>query len=214
MLRKIFLWGDDLKTVYFSNFIDVENIEMNPKFFDSSEKTLHRFSITIPFHNRKDGGHAIVILKNPSNAGKEDTEGRRVSDDTIYKVTDYLYKLGSVNKVTIVNLFTMVSGTSDYLREYVGTNDELKYQKYNNEVLLQLLSNFNSEKDIIIAAWGNYKPLLESKYKERIREVVKLIGDKPLYRVGPMVNNNNYPGHSKYWYDYEYISPYPSNAVR
>lgn len=214
MLRKIFLWGDDLKTVYFSNFIDVENIEMNPKFFDSSEKTLHRFSITIPFHNRKDGGHAIVILKNPSNAGKEDTEGRRVSDDTIYKVTDYLYKLGSVNKVTIVNLFTMVSGTSDYLREYVGMNDELKYQKYNNEVLLQLLSNFNSEKDIIIAAWGNYKPLLESKYKERIREVVKLIGDKPLYRVGPMVNNNNYPGHSKYWYDYEYISPYPSNAVR
>ncbi|MGX9135474.1 DUF1643 domain-containing protein [Rummeliibacillus sp. JY-2-4R] len=203
-----------MKTVYFSNFIEVENIEMNPKLFDSSEKTLHRFSITIPFRNRKDGGHAIVILKNPSNAGKEDTGGRRVSDDTIYKVTDYLYKLGSVNKVTIVNLFTMVSGTSDYLKEYIGTDDELKYQKYNNEVLLQLLSNFNFEKDIIIAAWGNYKPLLESKYKERIRQVVKLIGDKPLYRVGPMVNNNNYPGHGKYWYDYEDISPYPSNAVR
>lgn len=203
-----------MKTVYFSNFIDEKNIEMNPISLDANEKTLHRFSITIPFHNRKDGGHAIVILKNPSNAGKEDTRGRKVSDDTIYKVTDYLYKLGSITKVTIVNLFTMVNGTPDYLKEYIGTNDELKYRKYNNEVLLQLLSNFNSEKDIVIAGWGNYKPLLESKYKERIREVVRLIGNRPLYRVGPMVNKNNYPGHGKYWYDYEDISLYPSNAVR
>jgi hypothetical protein len=187
---------------------------MNSNFFDTSEKALHRFSITIPFHNRKDSGHTIVILKNPSNAGKEDTQGKQVSDDTFYKVTDYLYKLGSVQKVTIVNLFTMVSGTPDNLKEYMGTHDELKYRKYNNEVLVQLLSNFNFEKDNIIAAWGNYKPLLESKYKERIREVVKLIGDKPLYRVGPMVNKNNYPGHGKYWYDYEDILPYPSNAVR
>ncbi|MFB6468234.1 DUF1643 domain-containing protein [Cytobacillus sp. Hz8] len=203
-----------MKTVYFSNFIDEESITMNPKFFDSSEKKLHRFSITIPFHNRIDGEHAIVILKNPSNAGKEDTQGRKVSDDTIYKITDYLFKLGNVQKVTIVNLFTMVSGTPDYLKDYIGTDDELRYRTYNNEVILQLLSNFNVEKDIIIAAWGNNKPLLESKYKERIREVIKLIGDKPLYRVGPMVNNNNYPGHGRYWYDYEDISPYPSNAVR
>lgn len=203
-----------MKTVYFSNFIDEKNIAMNPNSFDSNKKTLHRFSITIPFHNRKDGGHAIVILKNPSNAGKEDTQGRKVSDDTIYKVTDYLYKLGNVQKITIVNLFTIVSGTPDYLKEYIGTNDELKYRKYNNEVILQLLSNFNVKKDIIIAAWGNYKPLLESKYKQRIREVVKLIGDKPLYRVGPMVNNNNYPGHGKYWYDYENILLYPLSAVR
>ncbi|MBT2730558.1 DUF1643 domain-containing protein [Bacillus sp. ISL-75] len=152
-----------MKTVSFSNFIDEENIMMNPKFFDSSEKTLHRFSITIPFHNRIDGGHAIVILKNPINAGKEDTQRRKVSDDTIYKITDYLYKLGNVQKVTIVNLFTMVSGTPDYLRDYIGTDDELRYRTYNNEVLLQLLSNINVEKDIIIAAWGNYKPLLESK---------------------------------------------------
>lgn len=187
---------------------------MNPNLLNSNEKTLHRFFITIPFLNRKDGGHAIVILKNPSNAGKEDTQGRKVSDDTIYKVTDYLYKLGSIKKVTIVNLFTMVSGTPNYLKEYIGTNDELKYRKYNNDVLLKLLAKFNSEQDIIIAAWGNYKPLLESKYKERIREVIRLIGDKPLYHVGPMVNNNNYPGHGKYWYDYEGISPYPSNAVK
>lgn len=203
-----------MKNVYFSSFIDEENIVMDPKSFDLTQKTLHRFSLTIPFHNRKDAGQAIVILKNPSNTGKEDIQGRKVSDDTIYKITDYLYKLGSVKKVTIVNLFTMVSGTSNYLKEYIGTNDELKYRKYNNKVLLQLFSNFNLEKDIIIAAWGNYKPLLESKYKERIREIIKLIGDRPLYRVGPMVNNNNYPGHGKYWYDYEAISPYPTNAVR
>lgn len=203
-----------MKTVYFSNFIDEENIKMNPNYLDSCEIVLHRFSITIPFHNRKDGGHAIVILKNPSNAGKEDNLEKKVSDDTIYKVTDYLYKLGGFQKVTVVNLFTMVSGTPDYLKEYIGTHDELEYRKYNNEILLELLLNFNIEKDIIIAAWGNYKPLLESKYKERIREVVKLVGDKPLYRVGPMVNKNNYPGHGKYWYDYEDILPYPSNAVR
>lgn len=200
--------------MYFSSFIDKENIEMNPSFFDSSEKIHHRFSITIPFHNRIDGGHAIVILKNPSNAGKEDIQENKVSDDTMYKITDYLYKLGSIKKVTIVNLFSRVSGTPYYLRDYIGTNDELTFRKYNNQVILQLLSNFNYEQDLIIAAWGNYQPLLESKYKERIREVLKLIGDKPLYCIGPMVNKNNYPGHGKYWYDYEELLPYPKNAVR
>ncbi|WP_280139698.1 hypothetical protein [Salibacterium halotolerans] len=41
-----------------------------------------------------------------------------------------------------------------------------------------------------------------------------IIGDKPLYRVGPMVNYQKYPGHGKYWYDYEPLLPYPSTGVR
>ena len=203
-----------MKPVYFSSFIAKEKIEMHPSFLETSEKIHHRFSITIPFHDRINGGHAIVILKNPSNAGKEDFQDKKVSDDTIYKITDYLYKLGSIQKVTIVNLFSRVSGSPYYLRDYIGTNDELRFRKYNDQVICQLLANFNDEQDLLIAAWGNYAPFLESKYKERIREVLNLIGDIPLYRVGPMVNKNAYPGHGKYWYDYEELLPYPIHAVR
>lgn len=155
-------------------------------------------------------------MKNPSNAGKKDENGLRTSDDTIYKVLDYLYKQTNykIKKVTILNLFTMVNGNPAYLKEYIGTPDELKFRKLNDDVFKNELSNFNMNKDIIIAGWGDYNPLLESAYKQRIREVITLIGDKLIYRVGPTVNKNKYPGHGKLWYDYEELFLYPSDAVR
>ncbi|WP_107950270.1 DUF1643 domain-containing protein [Lysinibacillus parviboronicapiens] len=205
-----------MKEVYFSEYIDEENIVMDPPIYNANEDTLHRYSLTLSFRDRKGGGHAIVILKNPSKAGKEDNTGRRLSDDTIYKVSDYLYKKKSYQKITILNLFTIVSGMTGNIRELIGTSDEQIHRNKNNNVLLQLLDEdvFNEEKDRIFAAWGDYSKLLESQYKKRIREVLGLIGDKPLYRVGSMVNGTKYPGHGKYWYDYEEVLPYPQDAVR
>lgn len=205
-----------MKEVYFSKYIDEGNIVMDPSIYNANEDTLHRYSLTLSFRDREGGGHAIVILKNPSNAGKEDDTGRRLSDDTIYKVTDYLYKKKSFQKITIINLFTIVSGMTENIKGLIGTPDEQIHRKKNNTVLLQLLDDevFNEEKDRIFAAWGNYSNLLESEYKKRIREVISKIGDKPIYRVGPMVNGGKYPGHGKLWYDYEEILPYPQDAVR
>jgi hypothetical protein len=204
-----------MKKVYFSNFIDEGKIKMQPQSLNETDHDgiLHRFSLTIPFREKREGGHAIVIMKNPSNAGKKDENGLRISDDTIYKVLDYLYKQTKY-KVTILNLFTMVNGTPAYLKEYIGTPEELRFRKLNDDIFKSVISNFNMNKDIIIAGWGDYKPLLESAYKQRIREVLTLIDNKPIYRVGPMVNKNKYPGHGKLWYDYEELLLYPPNAVR
>lgn len=62
-----------MKKIYFSSYVDVKNIQMNPEFFDEPEhdEILHRFSLTIPFRERDGGGQTIVIMKNLSNAGKQ-----------------------------------------------------------------------------------------------------------------------------------------------
>ncbi|MFD2706979.1 DUF1643 domain-containing protein [Salibacterium lacus] len=207
-----------MKKIYFSHYVDEKNIHMNPEVFEERDEQgfLHRFSLTIPFHHKNNDRQAVVIMKNPSNAGILDDEGFKTSDDTLYRILDYLYKQPDcdIGKVTIVNLYTMVNGTASYLKEYIGTPEELEYRKQNDEVISQILADCDSSRDLLLAGWGNYQPLLESAYKRRIRDVLHLIGDKPLYRVGPMVNNQKYPGHGKYWYDYEPLLPYPSTGVR
>lgn len=138
-----------------------------------------------------------------------------MSDDTIYTVLDYLYKRidYQISKVTFLN-FTMVNGISSHLKQYIGTPEELAFRKQNDEVIKSIISEVDINKDLIIAGWGNYSPVLESVYKKRIREVMSIIGDKPIFRVGPMVNKSKYPGHGKLWYDYEELLPYPLSAVK
>ncbi|MEC0369336.1 hypothetical protein [Paenibacillus chibensis] len=53
---------------WFGPHVDLNNIRSNP---DQSECSNWRYAIEIPFKNRpEDGPTAIVILKNPSQAGK------------------------------------------------------------------------------------------------------------------------------------------------
>lgn len=206
-----------MKTVYFSNYIDQANIKVNPSILEI-EGELHRFSLTIPFHNRKGEGNAIVFLKNPSNAGKivvdEEGENRKVSDDTIYNVTDYLYKQKKFQKVIIVNLFTIVSGNTERIKGCIGKDRGRTYQEANDKEILRILHDYHEEKDIIIAAWGASTSLKKGEYDKRIKEVLRIIEDRPLYRVGPMVGAGRYPGHGKYWYDYEEIRVFPDSILK
>lgn len=204
-----------MKVIYFSNFVDEAKIEVNPINQLEEKGVVHRFYITIPFKNRNNGGHVYVFMKNPSNAGKIDESNKKISDDTLYKVLDFINKHeNNFRKVTILNLFTVVNGTSSNIREYIESDDEIAFRKQNDEVIIKKLDHFNENKDMILAAWGSYNGLLESKYKRRIREVINIIGKRPIHVVGSMVENGKYPGHGKCWYDYEEVSPYPSSGIQ
>ncbi|MBB6452769.1 hypothetical protein HNQ94_001215 [Salirhabdus euzebyi] len=199
--------------VYFSSYVDEENIVVNPTNNIENNSICHRFSLTIPFKQRPNGGNVLVFMKNPSDAGKE-YHKKKISDDTLYKVLDYLYKAEQrFSKVIILNLFTIVNGTASNIKEYIGSDEELIFREKNNNLIEEHLSQYNEANDEIIAAWGSYNGILESKYNKRIKEVLKIIGDRPLKIVGKTVNNGKYPGHGKWWYDYEPILPYPSTAI-
>jgi hypothetical protein len=60
-------------------------------------------------------------------------------------------------------LFTVVNGTSSNVKNYIETEEEKKYRNLNNENIHSHLRDFNEDLDMIIAAWGSYYGLLESK---------------------------------------------------
>lgn len=98
--------------VYFSKYC-IE-AEIKAKFNETGE---YRYLLTVPFKGRDNSKHAVVIMKNPSNAGKQDENGKYISDDTVYRVLDYLFKNeNNYSKVTILNLFPQIGGKQKILK--------------------------------------------------------------------------------------------------
>jgi trehalose-6-phosphate synthase len=226
-----------MKHVLFSEYVNQQLITTKPCFL--SEDNDHRYSISIPFNNRENGVTAIVIMKNPSAAGKIielDKKNKMLSDDTIYNVLDYLYKLSKpvIKKVIIVNLMSVYSGTLSNVIKHSKGVLELSSVENLNEIR-NILKNKN-EKDIIIAAWGGYpkypqkeKPEnikdkenkkiklapyrisqkeLKIYYDDLINEVNSLLkNESNVFLVGSL-NKNNFPPHGKNWYDYEKLDKY------
>lgn len=201
-----------MKKVYFSEYCNHNGI--TPVFDD--EEGEYRYQLTIPFNFRENNKHAIVIMKNPSNAGRKDMHGNYLSDDTVYRILDYLYKHeNKYSKVTIFNLYPHICGESKKIKEIIKTNSGKSFIKKNDDFVKGYLKNFTEDEDYqIIAGWGAHSNITESDYKKRIRDFFQILKDKEVYRVGPMVGKNKqYPGHGKYWYDYEELLLYPCTAI-
>ncbi|OXB96855.1 MULTISPECIES: DUF1643 domain-containing protein [Bacillus] len=168
---------------------------------------LYRYSMTIPFKGRHNSKKAIVIMKNPSKAGKYDVQAqRKVSDETIYRVTDYIYKHEqNYSKIIILNLFAIYSSLFDknVKEELIYGNDNMEI---NNRVILSNLEEIQ-EGDRIILAWGGYpkRAGFREHYRERIKEVMTLLEGVTLWRVGELVeiNKSSFPQHGLNWFDYE-----------
>ncbi|MES1043911.1 DUF1643 domain-containing protein [Heyndrickxia oleronia] len=193
------------KPVYFSKYIDEEHINTEPNIINETD--LYRYSMSIPFKGRHKSKNAIVIMKNPSKAGKYDTKfQRKLSDETIYRVTDYLYKHEqNFSKVIILNLFSIYSSIFDenVIEELIYGNDNMEI---NNRVILSTLKEMQ-EDDKVIVAWGGYpnRAGFRDNYRERVEEVMTLLDGITLWSVGELVKIDRwyFPQHGLNWYDYE-----------
>jgi hypothetical protein len=196
------------KNIYFSNYVNEEKILPNPNNTDD-ENQMYRYSLRIPFKDAeiRSGSKAIVIMKNPSKAGRKDTlRNIKLSDDTIYRVLDYLYKHElNFSEVIVLNLFALYASVFDDT-----VTDELIYGKnnmeQNNQVIMDTLKGLN-EGDRIIAAWGSYpkRKNFRNQYRQRISEVRDLLCHVQLWRVGDLVRDgeHKFPQHGLQWFDFE-----------
>lgn len=204
------------KKVYFSNYIDINNITTKPAITNMGS---HRYFLKIPFLNRTTGKTAIVIMKNPSMAGKKDSNGRLLSDDTIYSVCDYLFKSENpkFKEVIILNIMSIYGGTLNKILSEITSLNKLA-SPLNTYTLKQILGNDVDDK-FIIAAWGGppqYKETEESLlkrkdlhtyYEKQIKLILKLLKDKTVYKVGEL-SMGTYPRHGKEWYDYDLLTKF------
>ncbi|MGE7910792.1 DUF1643 domain-containing protein [Lysinibacillus xylanilyticus] len=204
------------KKVYFSNYIDIDNITTKPEITNMGS---HRYFIKIPFLNRSTGKTAIVIMKNPSMAGKTDNKGRLLSDDTIYNVCDYLFKSQTpkFKEVIILNIMSIYGGTLSNILSKITSLNKLS-SPHNTCTLKKILGNSDDNK-FIIAAWGGppgYKETeesfftrkdLHSYYDQQIKTVLKFLKGKTVYKVGEF-SSKKYPKHGAVWYDYEPLNKY------
>jgi hypothetical protein len=195
------------KPFYFSSYINESGIITIPVDIEG-EGGNFRYSIHIPFidANERSGKKAIVILKNPSKAGKYSPSSRRkLSDDTVYSVLDYLYKHETnFSEVIILNLFALYASVFND----TNVNEQLIYSdrniEKNNKVINDIMADLK-EGDRVIVAWGGYpkKTGFRPKYKERIGEVLGLLEGIPLWRVGDFTNGDKFPQHGLDWVDFE-----------
>jgi len=162
-------------------------------------------------------------MKNPSEAGKIDHNNRLLSDDTVYNVLDYFYKLGYC-KVIILNLFAIYGGSFNKFKNYKFK--DLIGPK-NDKEIFGVLKNIERDRSCLVAAWGGYPKITKSKneedkvhkvtrkkirdgYDKRVKDVLKIIEEIgiPLYKVGDGIVDEEFPPHGKGWYDYEPLVPY------
>lgn len=148
-------------------------------------------------------------MKNPSQAGNHNDNNSLISDDTIYRALNYLFKSKLFSKVIILNMFAKYEGTFTKLEL---DPEEIIIQ--NNKVILEYCNNLDAT-DRIFAAWGSYSEnsrhkannpniISEEQYYQRIIEVTCLLVDKPTFIVGKELSSGD-PPHGKWWYDFESI---------
>ena len=129
----------------------------------------------------------IVIQKNPSRANKER------SDSTVGKFVNWAKKR-YFTSIIFLNLFCYITPDSGYFND-ININSCMGEEA--NQYITDFTSKYNSA--IIVAAWGNKpKKLSEKKYKERINDVVGIIGKNRLKIVGNKTTKG-YPRHGLSW---------------
>lgn len=208
------------KNILFSSYIDTNKISTIPKEIKiQNSNNFYRYSINIPFKNREEKRVAIVIMKNPSKAGIYDKKLKtRLSDDTVYNVCDYIYKHElRFSEVIILNLFPIYGPTFKNIT--VESQDEYLGEKLlideNDKVLLQILNSYKNS--VLILAWGGYpnldkkttkeqKQKIRNLYRQRINNVLDLIGEKTTYMVSDKLINDIFPPHGKFWFDFEKLT--------
>lgn len=190
----------------YPTFVDTHNIVMDPELLSKDDEYPRRFSLNIPFNDRK-GTRIAVILKNPSDATKD------VCDVTVNRVVNYIHTsthpvLRHVARVTIVNLMASSETDSTNLSsiistkgfDYVVGNDGLV--RRNDDVIRNAI---NAAGGGVILAWGNSPKGLTAYYKSRVNQVLKTVleNHRRMFYVD-CLSAQGHPKHGQIWgYDDE-----------
>ncbi len=132
--------------------------------------------------------HLAVIQKNPSTADA----ARR--DPTVGKVEAWARRRGFA-RVTYLNLFAWRSPHPRRLNalpyvDAVGAE--------NDAVIWQTVQAVVDEAGTVAVGWGNPNGLEATRYRQRIDEVMALLGGRALYAVGPLTQQGQ-PRHGLHW---------------
>ncbi|PEV47418.1 DUF1643 domain-containing protein [Bacillus thuringiensis] len=199
------------KKILFSNYIDEKGITIVPNVGNLSlTGEVHRYAITVPFKERSlKGGHAIVIMFNPSKAGRIDEDGKMVSDETTYNVLNYLYQSDEkFSKVTILNLFSLYEPNLNKKNNYIKDIEEVNNQE-NDRKIAEIIGTAGEFQEKIIVAWGGRpKGVSSHVYRGRIKFIKEILKGKIVYHVYDPYRKSKTPQHGSQWCDYEKIIPY------
>lgn len=146
-----------------------------------------RYVLTTQIDNKEDKS-ALVILKNPSMANKEE------SDYTVNKVLKFCYE-NKYKKVHIMNLFPYYSTDPKGVKKFI--EDKTIYN-ISMEKNINKLKEYISYSDDIIVAWGTNTIGCKNEYNKAIKSVEDKIKDKNVYYVGS-INDDGYPLHAQRW---------------
>lgn len=139
----------------------------------------------------------LIILKNPSKAGKVDINE---SDCTINRVCNYFYiNKKEVKRLIIMNLFPVFLTDADKLQ-----NLPIDYKI--DEENKRWLKNFISKVDNIVLAWGSHPANCFQEFEEMKKFVNENLNGKNIYQLEHPKRELNYerPLHGQVWgYDYK-----------
>lgn len=195
---------------WFGPHIDVNNIISNP---DQSESTNWRYAIEIPFKNRSvNGPIAIVILKNPSQAGKV-VNGKVKSDKTVNKVCVYFY-VRDFSKVIILNLAALYATDLSSIQhqsifDIVAPNYDWRL---NDRIIRGYLKDYRPDVDVLAVGWGAKNDIRGSKrnYDRRISMLKRRL-ERYASKIYKYPSNTSYPIHpatNNAWFEWEDLVPY------
>lgn len=167
------------QTYKYPNFVDKANIIIRD---GSIQNTSYRWrsSLIIPFTKEEIGEKKIItfIMKNPSLA---DTH---FCDKTVSNVIHYVKRLteidvrfSDINEIRIINLFSIYSTDSTYLKEIISEIDNFEELKNeNNETIKRLLKDTH----FLVPAWGKKPSNLignDNLYRDRAIEILDIISN-------------------------------------
>lgn len=127
--------------------VDKSNIKIDEDIIETVEV---RYSLTIPFRNRKMGISVGIIMMNPSKANKY------ISDQTINKLVDFFYDYRGygVKEITICNVLPVFASNTPLMKEKISLLFEKEVLTTIQAINQEKILNKMKEKDLIVFGWG------------------------------------------------------------
>lgn len=167
----------------YKDYVKKEEIQIQ---VDSSKNL--RYLLEVPLINNSNKS-VLVIMKNPSLADQYE------SDRTINNVLKFCHS-NQYSKVYIMNLYSYYSTDSNGIANLIKNGQEtLAVGRENDRILQQTTEKVND----VIVAWGGNTFGCTDKYKQRIKQVTRIIDGKTPHYVEDISKCRWYPKHAQVW---------------